>query len=66
MGKRTIVEIHKITQQHGSIVVVIPMLVRSVLKLDPGDHLVFEVESDTNKVTMSKFEVKGSNDVSSS
>ena len=56
-------EIHKVTQQHGSIVVVIPMLVRFVLKLDPGDYMVFEVESDTNKVQVRKFETKGADDV---
>ena len=66
MGKNTIVHVHKITRQHGSFVVVVPMLVRSVLKLDPGDYLVFELDRDTNKVEVSKFETKGADDVSGS
>ena len=64
MAKETIVNVHKVTQQHGSAVVVIPIIVRTVLKLDPGDYIVFEVDRDFNKVEISKFEMKGADDVS--
>ncbi len=62
MGKNTIVNVHKVTQQHGSLVVVIPLVVRMALELDPSDYLVFELDRDTNKVEVSKFKTKGADD----
>ncbi len=63
MEKHTIVNVHRVTQQHGSIVVVIPIIVRTILKLDPGDYIVFIVGRDFNKVEISKFEMEGADDV---
>ncbi len=62
MGNIKLVEVHKITQQHGSAVVVIPIVIRTALKLDPGDYLVFELDRDTGIVVVSKFETKGESD----
>ncbi len=63
MGKNTIVKVHKVTQQHGSIIVVIPYVIRAALLLDSGDYIVFELDRDTYKVEVSKFELKGADDV---
>ncbi len=63
MANPKIVNVHRITQQHGSLVVVIPVIIRGALELDPGSYLVFELDRDTNKVEMSKFETKGADDV---
>ena len=59
MAKQKIVNIHKVTQQHGSAVVVIPIIVRTALQIDPGDYMVFVLDRDTNKVVVSKFGAKG-------
>lgn len=58
MAKVEIVNVHRITNQHGSAVVVIPIVIRTALKLDPGDYIVFTLDRDTNIVVVSKFEVK--------
>ncbi len=63
MGKNKIVHVHRVTQQHGSAVVVIPIIVRTALQIDPGDYVVFELDRDTNKIEVSKFEMKGADDV---
>ncbi|MCB7130292.1 MAG: AbrB/MazE/SpoVT family DNA-binding domain-containing protein [Candidatus Brocadiales bacterium] len=59
MGEKTIVEVAKTYAQHGSVVVVIPMLFRTELKLDAGDYVVFRVVRDTGIITLTKFETKG-------
>ena len=62
MANPKIVNVHRITQQHGSLVVVIPIVIRTALKLDPGGYLVFELDRDTNKVEVTKFNLKGADD----
>ncbi len=59
MADSKIIMVHKVYAQHSSLVVVIPLLITSELKLDAGDNIVFELDRDTNKVQMSKFETKG-------
>ncbi len=59
MGRKVITNVNKTYAQGGSIVVVIPTPVRSALMLDAGDYVVFEVDRDTGKIEVSKFETKG-------
>ena len=59
MADSKIIEIHKVYAQHSSIVVVIPTLITSALKLDAGDNVIFELDRDSNEVKLSKFETKG-------
>ncbi len=62
MAEHQTVAVAKTYMQHRSIVVVIPILCRTALKLDPGDYVVFSVGRDTGIVTLSKFEMKGEQD----
>ena len=62
MAENKVIRVHKLSQQHGSIVVVVPMLIRCALLLDAGDYVVFEWDRDTDKVELSKFEAKGADD----
>ena len=59
MAENKVIRVHKLSQQHGSIVVVIPILITSALLLDAGDYIVFEWDRDSGIVTLSKFETKG-------
>lgn len=59
MDDSKIIVIHKVYQQHSSLVVVIPLLVALALRLEPSDNVIFELNRDTNKVEFSKFETKG-------
>lgn len=58
MGLQT-VRVHRTSSQHNSIVVVIPILITSALKIDSGDYVVFSLDYDTMKVEFSRF---GKND----
>lgn len=62
MCKQTIVAVGKTYAQHGSLVVVIPILFRTELKLDAGDYVTFSLARDSGKITVAKFEVKGTDD----
>ncbi len=58
MAEHVIVTPAKTYMQHGSMVVVIPIMCRTALKLDPGEYVLFSVGRDTGNVTISKFETK--------
>ncbi len=66
MAENKVIRVHKLSQQHGSLVVVIPMLIRCALHLDAGDYVVFEWDRETGKVDISKFETKGADDAEGS
>ena len=59
MADSKIVAIHKVYNQHSSLVVVIPLLITSAMKLGSGDNIIFELNRDTGVVEFSKFETKG-------
>lgn len=58
MAERRIVAVGRTYAQHGSLVVVIPMLFRTELKLGPGDYVTFSLGRDSKRISISKFEVK--------
>ncbi len=62
MAENKVIRVHKISQQHGSLVVVVPILITSALLLDSSSYVVFEWDRDTGKVELSKFETKGDSD----
>ena len=62
MSNVKVVAVHRVGNQHGSLIVVIPILIRAALKLDPGDYIVFTLDRDTNIVEVSKFKTKGESD----
>ncbi len=62
MAEKKIIAVGKTYAQHGSLVVVIPILFRTELKLDPGDYVTFSLGRDSKRISISKFDVKGQED----
>ena len=62
MAEKKIIAVGKTYAQHGSLVVVIPILFRTELKLDPGDYVTFSLGRDSKRISISKFKVKGQED----
>ena len=62
MAENTIIAVGKTYAQHGSLVVVIPILFRTELELDAGDYVTFSLGRDSKRISITKFETKGADD----
>lgn len=52
------VMVHRVHRQHGSLLVVIPILITSALAIEAGNYVVFSLDKETNIVELSKFKNK--------
>ncbi|MBA7582012.1 hypothetical protein ES708_23931 [subsurface metagenome] len=50
--------VKRVFRQHSSLVIVLPLYLRKLLKIKQGDHVVFQIEDDQGKqVIFSKLDL---------